>query len=60
MVGAESGSLFCATIRVNYEDIGNILLRKFAPAARTHVVNIQAVSGGIINILGGGSMDHSE
>jgi hypothetical protein len=60
VLGAESGVMFCATIRVNYECKDNILLQKFAPAARVHDVNVQDVSGGIINILGGGSMDYSE
>ena len=27
---------------------------------RVHVIRIQSVSGGIVNILGGGSMDCSE
>jgi hypothetical protein len=59
VLGAEIGVMFCATIRVNYEDRDNILLLTFAPFTRVRALNIQGVSGGIVNILGGGSMDYS-
>jgi hypothetical protein len=40
VMGAESGVLLCAIIRVNYKDRDNTVLRNFAPDARVKAVNI--------------------
>jgi len=51
-------------IRFRTRIIRNILYTKTVPSYREEYLhmsfNIQGVSGGIINILGGGSMDYSE